>query len=188
MIMERLNLILTLVAIALAIFGLYFANELSKPNPELSMSEPWIQVYDQEIDIYLSNDRDGIALVDHIEFEVNNFEIIDECNREKFNLSRPYEFWTDRIIIQPESKIYSINQLLDLETDKYFQLKEGLKYGNGDVDQITLLYDIQNRTMEEKGYSFDSKIRVHWCNLSQCGETKILESDSFRVERLGFCE
>jgi len=168
--------------------GLYIAELYSQPNPTLEITKLWNVWPDRAIDFYLSNDQTGIALVKKIELDVKKFEIVEGCSDRGPSYARLHKFMSEYINIEPNPKIYKIENLFDFDSVEWFPTSGGLKYGGGDIDQFTIPYIIPKNSLNAThGYSFDVIIRAEWCNSSLCIDKKIVESPILNVGRLGIC-
>lgn len=186
--MKRREIILFAVPTAIALMGLFFAWQASQPNPSLEITKTSNIWESKEIDFYLSNDQTGIALVKKIELDVKKFEIVEGCSDRGPSFLRLGKFMSEYINIEPNPKIYTIENLFDFDRVEWFPTSDGLKYGGGDIDQFTIPYIIPKNSLNAThGYSFDVIIRAEWCNSSLCIDKKIVESPILNVGRLGIC-
>ncbi len=119
---------------------------------------------------------------------IENFEIPGERIACGPLPSRPYQYITEQITIQPNSDVIPINFIQDGWIGDTFQISEGLKYGNGEVDQFTIPFSVKHNSSEYlTSYSFDFFIQSYWCNLSQCTDKNVIQSETVHAKRLGAC-
>ena len=169
---------------------------IATPQIDLVISEYGYTESYNEIFFDIANNGDKIAYVDRIDLEITNLQLLNECTWDFIDYSLIPQRSMVPLNITMNDDVYSMKGFIENvhgyehkgDMD-YYPVENGLKYGKGDIDGFTqyiLLID-NNGTIIDNGYTFDAKIKVFWCEINQCDEKNILESEQIIVMDIARC-
>lgn len=147
-------------------------------NPDLRVNIHYTE--DNMIDFSVSNNRDGVAIVNNIELIASNFSQVDGC-KDYLIMHAPMTIYSfGRISIKPEYAAYNLDKFKEegiYAGEEYWSVNNNLlSYSEGEVDHFRVHYDIASN----RSHSLCLTVKVYWCNPKYCNilEEKKQESNT----------